>query len=81
MTIEGSSSQAAGAERLSNGHPLQIKRHGLIWSGRWRVENDQLMVTSGYGSRSRAVREAEDPSHAAEAVLGAIVAVWRTRKV
>jgi hypothetical protein len=80
MTIDISPSPSATTEPASMARPLKIERQGQTWSGSWKVENDQLIVTSGYGSRARPVQATDDPNHVAETVLGTIIHAWRARK-
>jgi hypothetical protein len=63
-------SPAPGAEVRVAGRHFQIERYGLTWSGSWTIEDDNLVVSSTYGSRTTPVERGPDPDLAAQFIMG-----------
>jgi hypothetical protein len=77
MNIHSARPQASKSPAPVLGKSFRIERYGLTWSGSWTVENDDLVVTSRFGSRTIPVGATEDLDLAAQAVMGKIVIAWR----
>jgi hypothetical protein len=77
MTIHSPQPRPQDAAKRDLVTKFQIERYGRTWSGSWTVDDDSLVVTSTYGSRSIPVGATQDLDVAAQAILGKIVVAWR----
>jgi hypothetical protein len=81
MSIGSLRSQESDVDMRVQPQAIRIESHGLVWSGSWTVENDKLVVTSAYGSRTTPMGQTDNLDSAAQAVMSAIIYAWRTRRV
>lgn len=77
MNIQSVQPQVLDNAERALGKEFRIERYGLTWSGSWAVKNDNLVVTSTYGSRTIPVERAEDLDLAAQTIMSKIVVAWR----